>query len=323
MLAAGAPDEPLARLSAALTDAGLSIDTQALTSDALTREQRQAIQHAPVVLLALGRPDFADTLDAPIVLAAREGGLAVVTFADRPVPAGAANAPRFDLSAWRGGAGNPTLGAVVRHCQAIADARRQVAGRRGLRRWLVGGSIGGVVALGFSVTGIDLFNVQQQVCSFPGPQPTISDLCGAIGLGNRPTRTERLAWEQRPAGSCAALIRHIRRFPDGALLPQAHALYAARTATRVGWSERVETLPLRIPVAISGPGDRAATLARGQGEARDRCAMYAGNRQIRVASAAAVPTDWLCDADGCSFTGEARCTLIEEKLEETCPTELR
>jgi hypothetical protein len=52
-----------------------------------------------------------------------------------------------------------------------------------------------------SVFGLNALGVQDQFCSIPS-EHVISDVCGALGLGGRPTRDERLAWESRPRGDC-------------------------------------------------------------------------------------------------------------------------
>ena len=64
-------------------------------------------------------------------------------------------------------------------------------------------------------------------------QPQISDMCGALGLGNRATKAERVAWEGRKPGSCEALRTHIEHFPDGAYHDKAADMLAARRTTKV------------------------------------------------------------------------------------------
>ena len=78
----------------------------------------------------------------------------------------------------------------------------------------------------------NLFSAQDQVCGVPLLQPQISDMCGALGLGNRPTKAERIAWESREPGSCAALRTHVERFPDGAYRAEASDMLAARRVTQ-------------------------------------------------------------------------------------------
>jgi hypothetical protein len=321
ILSVSASPDRLGRLDAALSEHGLSTATERLSGTTLTKAQRKSIVRTPMVLLLLARDDGdgAGAQDAAAALAFREGGLAVVPLTPDTTVAAAGTAPRFDLSAWRGSSSNATLAALVRQCQAIVVSRRPLVAQRGLKRWLLRGSLGGMVALGFSVTGIDLFNVQQQLCGFPGPQPWLSDVCGTVGVGDRPTRAERLAWETRRPGDCSALIAHIRRFPDGKLVPQAHALYAARTPQSVGRVAHVETIPLQVSITLSGPTDRAATLARGHSQAGELCSMYAHDQNFTVSKSVAVPTEWHCDVNGCSFRGKAKCTLFKDEVREICP----
>lgn len=146
-------------------------------------------------------------------------------------PAEFAQIQCVDLIRWRGSSRDPCF----RDLAAAAGAR--MAGlpvppaqcaRRRLARRLLWGAIGGgataVVAALFTV-----FAAQDAVCSAPWFQPALSDACGALGVGRRPSRAERVAWAALPEGDCPALRSHVARFPDGALRVQAEA----RLATRV------------------------------------------------------------------------------------------
>ncbi len=86
------------------------------------------------------------------------------------------------------------------------------------------GVLGTVLSFGFNIAG-----VQEKSCSFSAAQPLLSDGCGALGLGSKPTREERLAWEALPAGNCKAIEDFVSRFKDTAYLEQAtHSLELRR-----------------------------------------------------------------------------------------------
>jgi hypothetical protein len=86
------------------------------------------------------------------------------------------------------------------------------------------GLLGTLLSFGFNVAG-----VQEKSCSFSAAQPLLSDGCGALGLGSKPTRQERLAWEALPAGDCKAIEAFVGKFDDTAYLDQAtHSLELRR-----------------------------------------------------------------------------------------------
>lgn len=86
------------------------------------------------------------------------------------------------------------------------------------------GALGTVLSFGFNIAG-----VQEKACSFSVPQPLLSDGCGALGLGSKPTREERLAWQALPAGDCKAIEGFVSRFKDTAYLDKAtHSLNLRR-----------------------------------------------------------------------------------------------
>jgi hypothetical protein len=86
------------------------------------------------------------------------------------------------------------------------------------------GAVGTLLSFGFNVAG-----VQEKVCSFSAPQPLLSDGCGSLGLGSKPSRAERLAWEALPAGECKAIEGFVSKFKDTAYLDEAtHSLELRR-----------------------------------------------------------------------------------------------
>jgi hypothetical protein len=77
------------------------------------------------------------------------------------------------------------------------------------------GSVGFALAALALAFAVNAFHIQDGLCRVPGVQPVLSDMCGALHLGDAPSRDERIAWQARPAGSCDALRDHIARFPNG------------------------------------------------------------------------------------------------------------
>ena len=163
------------------------------------------------------------------------------------------------------------------------------------------------------------------MCGVPLFQPAISDLCGAMGFGNRPTKTERVAWEGREPGSCAALRAHVEHFPEGAYRRNAADLLAARRVTaREIWTPSERQLALFVgndDAAYSNePAAQAAALARGQGSAERLCKGFAATTSFRFISARPAPQTWNCQsvAKGvtCSFEGEAVCAVEERRAQE-------
>ncbi len=107
---------------------------------------------------------------------------------------------------------------------AARDLRRAAALPRFLRsrgqRWL-----GRVTLLGFAsalaALGFNVWGAQNRVCSMGLVQPWMTDTCGAFGLGGRPSKAERLAWDMLPPGDCAALEEYVRRYEHGTNLAAA------------------------------------------------------------------------------------------------------
>ena len=96
-------------------------------------------------------------------------------------------------------------------CQIARIAKGPAARVR--RRFLFGGVSATTLAV-FVILAINAFGVTAKICTVPGLQPSLSDACGALRLGNRPNRVERIAWEQLPKGNCAALRTYVLKYPE-------------------------------------------------------------------------------------------------------------
>jgi hypothetical protein len=165
------------------------------------------------------------------------------------------------------------------------------------------------------------FGVASNVCTAPGLQPGLSDVCGACRMGDRPNKQERLAWAARPKDSCQALRDHIARFPEGAYRREAADLLTARRVTNEDvWTPNVRQLALYQPVAASGAPDEASAhakaLAAAQTQADNLCRGFAAATSFRFRTATLQPATWTCDKAGggvvCGFEGTVACQLDEK-----------
>lgn len=168
--------------------------------------------------------------------------------------------------------------------------------------------------------------LQAKVCAVPALQPSLSDGCGFLGLGNRPTHAERLAWErvaQHP-GSCTALTAHIAAYPEGAYRQRARDLLEARHVSASGpWARSQSTLDIYVPRAAtplaSEAAARQAAISAAAPMAERECRKQSEVLQARFISARAVPEEWACDRLGsgmvCGFHGHTTCQ-IETPVEQ-------
>ncbi|WAP70644.1 hypothetical protein [Jiella pelagia] len=161
-------------------------------------------------------------------------------------------------------------------------------------------------------------------------QPSLADACGALGLGNKPTRTERLAWEALPDRSCPALRQFVDRFPESALRGQAADLLAAReTSETTVWTKAARSLPLTVPFSAedrrSEADARALALVGATSIADNLCSGFAQTQIYRVLASRPEPAEWTCrpfsTGYACGFSGKAICDVEIRGVTttETCP----
>jgi hypothetical protein len=168
--------------------------------------------------------------------------------------------------------------------------------------------------------------LQTTLCTIPVGQPLLSDACGALSLGGRPDRDERIAWEARGKGSCADLRAFITRFPNGANRRLAADLLAAETVERAPtWSPAPRTARgyVRQSLATFGSADaaQADARARAQADAASLCAPLDANQ--RLAGVAVTPLAYDCrpglgGGHVCALDYSAVCRLESRPLVERC-----
>ncbi|MGI9038495.1 MAG: hypothetical protein ACR2GQ_06500 [Gemmatimonadota bacterium] len=191
------------------------------------------------------------------------------------------------------------------------------------RRLTYGAVIGLFGTIGAIALGV--FADQDEFCGIGFLQPVASDVCGAVGLGHRPTRAERLAWEGRETGSCDALRLHINAFPDGAYRSGAADLLTARRVERTeSWTPTERSLALFVRQTAGSHASeadaQAAAVLRGERQAESLCRGMTASDAYRLDSVRAEPEVWDCSSSGggveCAFEGRAVCELEERRLVE-------
>lgn len=257
---------------------------------------------------------------------AKARGILVPVLFDRVrAPLGFGEVQAIDLAHWRGSVRDPFFRDLAATCRAklegVAAPRAQGPMARLIRRLTVGGLAGGVSAAAFAFAA-NVFNVQSHVCAAPIAQPILSDTCGALRIGDRPSRTERLAWSQLPAGDCTALRDFVNRFPAGAYRDDAADLIAARRTTiEQSWRPAQQSLAIYVgrdaTYAQTESAARADALRRGAILAARRCRDFSASGLHRFAGATTEAQEWVCErADGgfvCGYDGRAICELEERR----------
>jgi hypothetical protein len=188
-----------------------------------------------------------------------------------------------------------------------------------LKRHLTLASIVGVVTASVMAFFTNT-TIQERVCTAPISQPMISDVCGSLHVGNRPTHDERVAWSRIPPGSCRALRAHVEKFPDGVYRGLAADMIAARrTRVEQSWTPSQQPIALYVgrdaPPSTNEDEARAAAIVRGNLQATRRCQDFAASGLHRLISATSEAQEWLCDRSAagvvCGFDGRGICQLDE------------
>ena len=96
---------------------------------------------------------------------------------------------------------------------------------------------------------MNVLAVQNNLCSINFVQPKLSAIWGALGLGGKPERDERLAWGGRLLGSRDALRIHIEQLPNGASRSTAADMIdGRRTVSGEGWVPDENRLRIFKPI---------------------------------------------------------------------------
>jgi hypothetical protein len=244
------------------------------------------------------------------------------------LPLGFGEIQAIDLTAWRGDRRDDyfqDLVATVRAKLAAAPLPVPRGPARRVARRLLWGSVSGTGLAAVALLAFNTFGMAARLCSIPGAQPGLSDACGSVGIGARPKRAERLAWEARPPGSCAALRNHIARFPVGAYRSEAADLLTARkTSVLENWQPATRTLALFVPAPPAAARDEASarsrTLENAAVESERLCRDFGAGTLYRFVAATPVAERWSCTRQGagmiCGFEGHAQCELSERQQRE-------
>ncbi|HEY5072246.1 MAG TPA: toll/interleukin-1 receptor domain-containing protein [Caulobacteraceae bacterium] len=247
-------------------------------------------------------------------------------------PIGFGEVQGVDLSAWKGALNNPFFRDLARSVASKLEGAENPTPRgprsRVARRLILGSFSSAAIAT-LAAIMLNTFGVASSICTTPGLQPSLSDSCGSLNLGDRPTRIERQAWEARKPGSCPALRTHIERFPEGAYRSEAADLLAARRVTdQTVWAPATRSLVIYVSQeGGSAPTEdtaRTRALARAGPEAERLCRGFAAGTLFRFVSAAPRADAWSCSRSSsgevCGFSGQAVCQVEEKSTveHETC-----
>jgi len=328
-------DERLAaRLAKALEAEGFSVWwDRSLQPAENWRAQIQAALDAAAVTIVIWTQESAgpngDFVRDEASQAKARGRLVPVVMEKTRLPLGFGELQAIDLVGWKGGRSNSFFKDMVAAARAKIDGapppKPKGPLQRTMRRAYAGivsaASIGAVMAFAGNV-----MSVQQQVCSIELAQPQISDVCGALRLGGMPTKEERLAWAEVPAGSCDSLRAHVERFPEGAFRSAAADMISARRVTLEEiWTpaERTARLYVGIDAALA-PTEVAAKAdaeARAAQSAESLCSGFANTQFYKVHAAVPRVETWACERYSgghvCGGQGEAVCAIEVRGVIET------
>ena len=329
--------ERVVRLAQALQRCGLDIwwDRYLPGGQNWQAEIQGALENAKCVIVVWTKASVGPTGDF-VRDEAREGkrrDILVSVKLDRVAPPlGFGEIQTIDLTRWKGSTGDPFFQDLLAAVKAKLEGRPVPAAKgpmKRLRQRLTYGTVLSAIVACLGAFGSNAFHAQEKVCAVPGLQPAVSDLCGTFGFGDRPTKSERLAWQARRPGHCEDLRSHLGRFPEGAYRFQAQALLADHHLKEAEtWTPVIQSLRLFESRGEKGLPNltlaKEDALDRAQRRADDLCRGFAATTIYRFKSARTEAQEWDCAAAGkglaCGFEGQAICQLDVKsiKQEETC-----
>lgn len=245
---------------------------------------------------------------------AKSRGILVPVIIERGVkpPLGFGEIQAIDLSHWRG---NPRdaffrdlLGVVRAKLGGTAPPKPLGPSHRLHHRLAASGIVTALAAslVGF---GTNILGVQTAACTVPLGQPGLSDVCGALRMGGRPTRDERLAFDALPTGDCAALQTFRIRYESSPLRTLVDSrLNAKITERKEYWVDNQRTLTL-----YAGGSNETEARDRAQRRAKQLCDGFASTGYFRLVKAEA-RGQYVCEEGTCGLTGEALCLLQEKRI---------
>lgn len=325
------------RLVRALETAGLSVwwDRSLVAGENWRSQIQCAIDAAKCVIVVWTEESVGpagDFVRDEARHAKSRGVLVPVKLSNVDPPMGFGEIQAIDLTHWKGSSRDPFFEDLVAAARAKIEGRKVPPSKgptKRLTRRLSYGSLASAFIFCFGAFASNTLQVQDRACRLPLFQPLISDACGALELGNRPTKSERTAWESQERGSCASLRAHIARFPNGFYRGEANGLLAARRVTQTEvWTAAQRHLALFQPEAevssINKVAAQGVAIAEAQRRAERLCRGFEATKLFHFKSARPAAHEWSCGPTKkgvtCSFEGEAVCELEERRIDEreTC-----
>ncbi len=247
-------------------------------------------------------------------------------------PLGFGEVQAIDLTHWKGSRRDPFFKDLCAAIQAKREGR-EVPPARGyaerMRRRLMYSTLSFALLAIPVAFGLDFLGLQNRSCTIPVLQPAVSDLCGALGLGDRPAKSERLSWESLQPGSCEDLREHIDFFPEDVYADEASRRLAARREIQIeSWVPAAHRLTLFVGQQTNGlqteETAKKEALDRGAVSAERLCKGFSATAPFRYVSSSPDAQSWNCESVNekfaCGFEGEAVCQLEsrEIQVQETC-----
>jgi len=244
-------------------------------------------------------------------------------------PLGFGELQAIDLKKWKGNPKDPFLLDLVAACRAKLEGKPVPPAKAPsvrLFRRLRTGAVGALVTAFFWALATNVGGLQTTLCTLPVGQPTLSDACGALSLGGRPPRDERIAWAARRPGNCADLRAFISRYPGGANRRLAADLLAAATSERApAWSPTMRTVRGYVRQSMTGFSSAAAAQAdartRAQADAATLCAPIDAFEKLDGATITPIAYDCRPGFEGgtiCALDYAGACQMEARPLVEHC-----
>jgi hypothetical protein len=244
-------------------------------------------------------------------------------------PLGFGELQAIDLRHWKGNPKDPFFADLVAACRAKLEGGPAPAGKgpasRLFRRARAGSLAAAATAMLWTFAA-NFHTVQNRVCTIPLAQPSISDVCGSMGLGERPSKAERLDWEARRKGSCDDLRSHVARFPNGVYSAKAAELIAAAITERAStYSSDPRTVRGYVRQSERPFGSTSAAQAdaktRAQTDALSLCAPLDASERLDGVAVKPVAFDCrtgLAGGQVCALDYTAICRTEQRVMTERC-----